>query len=114
MIFNVLLAPISKPAIAASSIRFPQLRRPEPGGEFMETRTISLAILIGLLAFVLAAQEPAAPQPQQQSLKGVQPKNLAPVSAEVLKVKLPRPVEKAQKRSARHRLGESPGSDGID
>src|SRR5262245_40350668 len=49
--------------------------------------------LLLFVAAILAAQE----IPQGQSLKGVVPKNLAPVSTEVLRVKLPRPVERKLK-----------------
>jgi predicted Zn-dependent peptidase len=52
-------------------------------------RDLTFALLIALAP--LAAQAPA-PQPQPD-FKGVVRKNLAPVSGEVLRVKLPRPVE---------------------
>jgi predicted Zn-dependent peptidase len=54
-----------------------------------------------LIVLVIAALVPAtAQQPAEQrqdSMKGVQPKNLAPVSTEVLRVKLPRPADRKLK-----------------
>src|ERR1700693_6233571 len=67
----------------------------------MKRKTIVLAISTGLAALALAAQQPGGMPQQQNSLKGVQPKNLAPVSREVLKIKLPQPVERKLKNSLR-------------
>src|SRR3954462_8117918 len=56
------------------------------------TRRFFLSILVSI---VPAAVAPAQmPQGQQQSVAGVVKLNRAPVSNEVLKVKLPRPVER--------------------
>jgi zinc protease len=61
-------------------------------------RTIDSLIGIAAAASMLAAQAPpAGGPPAQQSMKGVVRKRLAPVSSEVLHVKLPRPVEKKLK-----------------
>jgi zinc protease len=56
------------------------------------------------LPFIVAACLPAAaqaPAAQQQSMKAVIQKHLAPVSAEVLHVKMPRPVERKLKNGLR-------------
>jgi zinc protease len=68
----------------------------------MNRKNIVLAICTGLAALAVAAQQPGGmPQPQQNSLKGVQLKNLAPVSREVLKIKLPQPRERKLKNGLR-------------
>ena len=56
---------------------------------------IRILFCVAVSAASLAQAQPAA-QPQQ-SLKGVKPKNLAPVSTEILRVKLPRPAERKLK-----------------
>jgi zinc protease len=67
----------------------------------MKQKTIVSAIFTGLAALALVAQQPGGMPQQQNSLKGVQPKNLAPVSREVLKIKLPQPVERKLKNGLR-------------
>jgi zinc protease len=59
---------------------------------------------IRLIPFILAACLPAAaqtPAAQQQLMKAVVQKHLAPVSNEVLRVKMPRPVERKLKNGLR-------------
>ncbi len=63
---------------------------------------MSKRLTIGLLAASLAAlaQAPAGER-RPESVKGVVRKNLAPVSSDVLRVKLPRPVERKLKNGLR-------------
>jgi zinc protease len=58
----------------------------------MQRRIFALLIALGLFAAVLSAQQPAAGDSKQLPSK-VQRLNRAPVSTEVLKVKLPHPAE---------------------
>ena len=58
------------------------------------------ALLLLAAAHSAAAQEPEGAA-RQDSMKGVAPKNLAPVSTEVLRVKMPRPVERKLKNGLR-------------
>ena len=63
----------------------------------MRKRALCLLVAAPLGVFAQAGPTPApsaGTAQQQHSLKGVVLKNQAPVSADVLKPKLPRPVEK--------------------
>jgi len=63
-------------------------------------RKIYFIPLILAACLPVTAQAPGAPQ-QQQSMKAVVQKHLAPVSNEVLRVKMPRPVERKLKNGLR-------------
>src|SRR5688572_17152158 len=64
----------------------------------MLKRRFFLALTASVCLFAQPAPAPAgATAAQQHSLKGVVLKNQAPVSAEILKPKLPRPVERKLK-----------------
>lgn len=71
----------------------------------MKKPLIQTIVLSAALAALAAAQMPQGQQPQ--SLKGVVRLNRAPVSNEVLKVKLPRPVERKLSNGARLLIVES-------